>query len=109
MSRKLFRTAAVAIALFVGASLVLAQAATGMFRPPRTAVVDISEVFENFNKKIAVERKLEKEAGQAQATFGNLRSRLKTVEEELAVTSAGTKEHDDLVIQKSAQPSLFFA
>ena len=101
MPRKLFRTAAVAIALFVGASLVLAQASKGMFRPPRTAVVDIYEVFENFNKKLTMEKKLEKEAEQAQAAFSNLRNRLKTVEEELAVTSAGTKEHDDLVIQKT--------
>ncbi len=102
MPRKLFRTAAVfAIALFVGASLVLAQAAKAAFRPPRTAVVDIYEVFENFNKKLTMEKELEKEAGQAQAAYRNLQDRLKAVEDDLIVTSEGTKDHDDLIIHKT--------
>jgi Skp family chaperone for outer membrane proteins len=83
------------------AGMVLAQAGNQAFRPPRTAVVDIYEVFENYDKKNEVESRLQEEAGKAEAEFKNVENRLRETEEELKLVAEGTPTHDELIVKRT--------
>jgi len=71
------------------------------FKPPRIAVVDIAEVFENYGKKKDIENQLEAQIKAEEEKFREKESELKATLEELKNVQEGTDKHQQLVLKKT--------
>ncbi len=69
------------------------------FKPPRIAVVDISEVFENYQKKIDIEKRFEEEVKAAEEKLGNQQNERTKLEKELKNVQPGSDRHKDLTLR----------
>ncbi len=113
--RRIFATT-----VFVGSALAVSAAAWGLlggraglaadpgqsleprtFKPPRIAVVDISEVFENYGKKKDIESQLEAQIKGEEEKFREKEGELKATLEELKNVQEGTEKHQQLVLKKT--------
>jgi Skp family chaperone for outer membrane proteins len=69
------------------------------FKPVRVAVIDISAVFENYDKKKDVEAKLKKEVEDKEKEFGDKQNELKKLQDQLKTLDEGTPQHRDLTLK----------
>jgi len=95
--------AAIAAAFAAAGGIGLAQTAPGPrdFKPARVAVVDISEVFENYQKKKDIEGQLEAQIKTEEKQFEEGQEQLKTVNAELKNVQEGGAKHKELVLKKT--------
>lgn len=90
-----------AIALLaLGAAGLVGFKSAQNFRPPRMAIVDISEVFENYEKKNARQEVLAAEAKKVETSLKELETRLQTINEEVQLLQAGEKRKN-LLLEKA--------
>ena len=84
------------------------------FKPARVAVVDIAEIFENYEKKKDLEKRLELEIKEEEKKFQEQQKEFEKLKEEMKNLQAGTDKHKDLTLRiggleyelKSRQQSL---
>ena len=84
-----------------GAGFLLAQTGARDFRPPRTAVVDISRVFESFEKKKQLNAQLEEEGKKAEAEYNDLEGRFRSLEDDIKTVVEGSDEYNRLVLERT--------
>src|SRR2546426_44788 len=91
------------LALGVGALAVRGQAPQEPrgFKPPRVAVVDIAEVFENYQKKKDIEGRFEAEIKVEQAKLDALEAEHKKLVEELKNVQTGSEREKELILKKT--------
>jgi Skp family chaperone for outer membrane proteins len=94
MTMQIVRVLPVAVAAVLGAA-----AADRAFKPPSIAVVNISEVFENYEKKKEIEKKLEDEIKAEEKKFNAKQEELKKVQELLKNLQEGSKEHKETTVK----------
>ena len=70
------------------------------FRPPRMAVVDISEVFANYEKKNDRQEVLAAEAKKVESSLKEIETRLQSINEEVQLLQAGDKRKT-LLLEKA--------
>ncbi|MBI4586522.1 MAG: OmpH family outer membrane protein [Planctomycetes bacterium] len=90
-----------ALVLGLGTALVFAQTAKKEFKPPRVAVVDISEIFERYEKKKRTEDDFLAEKDKAETEYNDIKKKLERVNEELKLLQPGSEEHQALFLQKA--------
>jgi Skp family chaperone for outer membrane proteins len=71
------------------------------FKPPRIAVVDISDVFENYSKKKDIESQLEAQIKVEEDKFREKENALKATIEELKNVQEGSEKYQQLVLKKT--------
>ena len=84
----------VAVAAVLGAA-----AAERAFKPTSIAVVNISEIFENYEKKKDIEAKLEAEIKVEEKKFIEKQEELKKSQAELKNVQEGTERHKELTVK----------
>lgn len=87
--------------LGAGTTLLFAQAALREFRPPRTAVVDISDIFDQYEKKKVVEGNLKANVEKAEKEFEAMKKEIDRIEAELKIVQEGSEEHRNLVVRRT--------
>ncbi len=90
-----------AFVLGLGTTLVFAQVAKKEFKPPRVAVVDISEIFERYEKKKRTGDDFLAEKDKAEAEYNDIKRKLERANEELKLLQPGSEEHKALFLQKA--------
>jgi Skp family chaperone for outer membrane proteins len=89
-----------------GASIAMAAAhaqngalpPTRTFKPPRVAVLEVSRLFENYNKKKDREAVLKSESREEEKRYREMQSRLRAVLEELKNVENGSARHRELTM-----------
>lgn len=82
-------------------SLLLGTAVVREFAPPRTAVIDIKKVFEEYDRKKSLESTLVVEAQKAEQELADLKGRLKNIEDELKINPEGSAAYDSLILKRT--------
>ncbi len=90
------RTATVLLVCLAGLVL-LGQRAVRNFRPPRTAVVDISSVFDSYQKKHDRQLDLTRESKSLQERFKILRQQLADIASDVKLMQPGQKRNEKLL------------
>lgn len=90
------RTATV-ILMCLGALVLVGQRAVRSFRPPRTAVVDISEVFDSYLKKQDRQKDLTNESRGIQDKFKALQQKLKEIDADVKLMQPGQARREKLL------------
>ena len=88
---------AIVIFLCLGALVLVGQRAARTFRPPRTAVVDISEVFDGYLKKQDLQKDLTNESRGVQSKFQALQQKLKDIAADVKLMQAGQRRNAKLL------------
>lgn len=73
------------------------------FKPPRIAVLEVSRLFANYNKKKDVEKKLQAEMKEEEERFRELKTQQRQTVEELKNLQSGTPRHRELTIRSREQ------
>jgi len=69
------------------------------FKPPRVAVVDINEIFENYQKTIDIRSRFEAEMRVKENKFKEEQNILQKLKDELKNVQEGTERHKELTLQ----------
>ena len=88
---------AIVIFLCLGALVLVGQRGARTFRPPRTAVVDISEVFDGYLKKQDRQKDLTNESRGVQSKFQALQQKLKDIASDVKLMQPGQKRNEKLL------------
>lgn len=88
---------AIVVFLCIGALALLGQRAVRSFRPPRTAVVDITSVFDGYLKKQDREKDLAGESRDVQDKFKALEQKLKEITADVKLMQPGQLRNDKLL------------
>ena len=97
VGRQLRLWTTIVVFLCLGAVVLLGQRAARTFRPPRTAVVDISEVFDGYLKKQDLQKDLTNESRGVQSKFQALQQKLKDIAADVKLMQQGHKRNEKLV------------
>jgi len=90
-------TALIALAAAHGQNGALPQVRT--FKPPRVAVLEVSRLFENYNKKKDSEAALKSESREEEKRYRDLQSRYRAALEELKNVENGSPKHRELTLR----------
>jgi Skp family chaperone for outer membrane proteins len=88
---------AIVILMSLGALVLVGQRAARTFRPPRTAVVDISEVFVGYLKKQDRQKDLTNESRGIQSKFEALQTKLKEITADVKLMQPGQRRNEKLL------------
>lgn len=87
----------IVIFLCLGSLILVGQRATRTFRPPRTAVVDISQVFDGYLKKQDRQKDLTNESRGIQSKFEALQTKLKEIDADVQLMQQGQRRNEKLL------------
>src|SRR5262245_5801914 len=85
------------IAMAVQAQNQALPAARG-FKPPRVAVLEVSRLFESYNKKKDLESRLKAETREEEKKYRDMQTRYRAAQEELKNVQNGSPRHRGLTL-----------